>query len=129
VVISVDAARVDNAIFLDYLTSNVALEEDEIGSTDTTMPIANNCIDHKVHCGMPGGSGHCEDEGDESDDCDAIFKSSQRPRPAMKLQRFDLATIDVNGNDGEDGDDGDAESGYEAEALQADDGSNQNVED
>jgi hypothetical protein len=34
VVISVEAARVDNAILLDYLTSEVALEHPEIGRTD-----------------------------------------------------------------------------------------------
>jgi len=44
-VISVEAARVDNAILLDYLTSEVALEEPEIGSTDQNIPIDNNCTD------------------------------------------------------------------------------------
>jgi len=33
-VISVEAAPVDNAIYLDYLTSEIGLEEPEIGSTD-----------------------------------------------------------------------------------------------
>jgi hypothetical protein len=46
----------------------------------------------------------------------------------MELQRFDLAKIDVNGNDSEDGVDADAHSDYEEEALHGDDGSNQNVE-
>jgi len=41
-VISVEAARVDNAILLDYLTSKVTLEEPEIGSTDPNNPIDNN---------------------------------------------------------------------------------------
>jgi len=36
VVISMDAACGDNPILLDYLTSEVALEEPEIGSTDQT---------------------------------------------------------------------------------------------
>jgi len=67
VVISVEAARVDNAILLDYLTSEVALEEPEIGSTDSNIPIDNNCTDDEWHFGMPGGSGDFEDEGDESD--------------------------------------------------------------
>jgi len=44
-VISVEAARVDNAILLDYLTSEVALEEPEIRSTDPNIPINNNCTD------------------------------------------------------------------------------------
>jgi hypothetical protein len=57
VVISGEAARVDNAILLDYLTSVVALEEPEIGSTDPNIPIDNNRTDDKVHFGMPGGNG------------------------------------------------------------------------
>jgi len=67
VVISMEAAPVDNAILLDYLTSEVALEEPEIASTDPNIPIDNNCTDHELHFGMPGGSGDFENEGDESD--------------------------------------------------------------
>jgi len=72
VVISTEASSVDNAILLDYLTSEVALEEPEIGSTDPNIPIDNNCTDDELHFGMPGGSGNYEDEGDERDDRDAI---------------------------------------------------------
>jgi len=36
-VISVEAVRVDNAILLDYLTSDVVLEESEIESTDPNI--------------------------------------------------------------------------------------------
>jgi len=57
VVISVEAVRVDNAILLDYLTSEVALEEPEIGRTDPNIPIDNNCRDDELHFGMPWGSG------------------------------------------------------------------------
>jgi len=56
-VISVEAARVDNAILLDYLASEVALEEPEIGSTDPNIPIDNNCADDELHFGMPGSAG------------------------------------------------------------------------
>jgi len=56
-VISVEAACVDNAILLDYLTSKVALEEPEIGSTDPNIPIDSNCMDDKLHFRMPGSSG------------------------------------------------------------------------
>jgi len=76
-VISMEAARVDNAIFLDYLTSEVALEEPEIRSTDPTIPIGNNCTDDELHFGMPGGSGDCEDDGDKSDKNDAIPTASR----------------------------------------------------
>jgi len=124
VVISVEAARVDNAILLDYLTSEVALEEPEIGSTDSNIPIDNNCTDDELHFGMPGGSGDFEDEGDESD---AIPTASRRRRAATELERFDLGTSDVDGYYGEDGDDADADE--EEEASQAEDGSTQNVED
>jgi len=124
VVISVEAARVDNAILLDYLTSEVALEEPEIGSTDSNIPIDNNCTDDELHFGMPGGSGDFEDEGDESD---AIPTASRRRRAATELERFDLGTSDVDGYEGEDGDDADADE--EEEASQAEDGSTQNVED
>jgi len=56
VVISVETARVDNAILLDHLTSEVALEEPEIRSTDPNIPIDNNCTDDELHFGIPGDS-------------------------------------------------------------------------
>jgi hypothetical protein len=133
VVISVEAARVDNAILLDYLASEVALEKPEIGSTDPNIPIDNNCKDDELHFGMPGGSGDFEDEGDESDERDAIPTASRRRRPATELERCDLGTSDVDGHEGEDGDDADANADADAdeeeEASQVDDGSTQNVED
>jgi hypothetical protein len=124
VVISVEAALVDNAILLLYLTCKVALEEPEIGSPDPNIPRDNNSTDDELHFGMPGGSGDFEDEGDESD---AIPTASRRRRAATELVRFDLGTCDVDGYEGEDGDDADADE--EEEASQADDGSTQNVED
>jgi len=124
VVISVEAASGDNAILLDYLTSEVALEEPKIGSTDSNIPIDNNCTDDELHFGMPGGSGDFEDEGDESD---VIPTASRRRRAATVLERFDLGTSDVDGYEGEDGDDADADE--EEEPSQAEDGSRQNVED
>ena len=78
VVISVKAARVDNAILLDYCTSEVTLEEPDIGSTDPNIPIDNNCTDDEMHFGIPGGGGDYEDEGDESDERDAIPTASRR---------------------------------------------------
>jgi hypothetical protein len=129
VVISVEAARVDNAILLDHLASEVALEEPEIGSTDAIIPIDNNCTDDKLHFGMPGGSGDYEDEGDESDDRDAIPTASRRRRPVTELERFDLGSSDVDAYVGEDGDDADADEDEEEESSQVEDGSTQNVED
>jgi len=127
VVISLEAAHVDNAILLDYLTSEVALKEPEIGSTDPIIPIDNNCMDDELHFGMPGGSGDYEDEGHESDMRDAIPTASRRRWPTTELDRFDLGTSDVDGYEGEDGDDAYADE--EEEASQANDGSTQNVED
>jgi hypothetical protein len=122
VVISVEAARVDNAILLDYLTSEVAIEEPEVGSTDPHIPMDINCTNDELHFGMPGGSGDFDDEGDESD---AILTASRPRRATTELERYDLGTRDVNWYEGEDGDDADEEE----EASQADDGSTQNVED
>jgi len=76
--ISIEAARVDNAIRLDLLTSDVALEEPVIRSTDPNIPIDNSCMHGKLHFAMPGSSGFCEDEGDESDEHDAIPGASWR---------------------------------------------------
>jgi hypothetical protein len=77
VVISVEAVRVDNAILLDYLTSKVAHEEPEIRSTDLNIPINNNRTDDELHFRMPGGRWYYKDEGDESDDRDAMHNASQ----------------------------------------------------
>ena len=127
VVINVEAARDGNAILLDYLASEVALEQPEIGSTDPNIQIDNNCKDDELHFGIPGGSGDYEDEGNESDVRDGIPTASWRRRPATELERFDLRTSDVNGYEGKDGDNAYADE--EKEASQANDGSTQNVED
>jgi hypothetical protein len=124
VVISVEAARVHNAILLDYLTSAVALEKPEIRSTDPNLQLDNNCMDDKQHFGMPGGSGNFEDEVDARD---TIPTASQQQRAATELERFDLGTSDFDGYEGEDGDDADAYG--EEESSQADGGSTQNVQD
>jgi len=135
VVISVEAARVDNAILLDYLASEVTLEEPEIGRTDPNIPIDNNCTDDELHFEMAGASGDYEDEGDECDDHAAMPTTSRRRRPATELETFDLGTSDVDGYEAEDGkgyeaeDGDDADADEEEEALQADDGSTQNVVD
>ena len=127
VVIRVEAARVDNAILLHYLASEVGLEEPEIGSTDPNIPIDNNCTDDELHFGMPGVRGDYEDEGDERDDRDDIRSASRQQHPATELERFDLGTIDVDRYEGQHGDDAGADE--EEEASQANDGSTQNVED
>jgi len=126
-VISVDVATVNNGSLVDYLTSEVALEEPEIGSTDANISIVNSFTDDQPHLGMPAGSVDYEDEYDESDECNVISTASQWRRPATELERFRLGTSDVDRNEGEDGDDGDADE--EEDTSQADDESMQNVED
>jgi hypothetical protein len=78
VVISTEAASVDHAVLLDELTSEVALEEPEIGSTDPNIPMDNNCTDDELHFGMTRVSRHYEDEGDECDEHDDIRTPSLR---------------------------------------------------
>jgi hypothetical protein len=133
VVISMEAASFHNAILLNYLASEVALEDPQIGSSDPNIPIDNNCTYDELHFGMPAGSGDYEDEGDESNDRDAIRTASRRRRPTTELERFDLGTSDVDAYEGEDAHDGeadtDADADKEEEATQVDDGSTQNVED
>jgi hypothetical protein len=46
VVISLETPHVHNAICLDNLTSEVALEEPEITITNPIIPIDNNCTDN-----------------------------------------------------------------------------------
>jgi len=126
-VISVHAAGIDNAIFLDSLDSEVGLEEPEIGSTDPNIPINNNCSDNALHFCMPGGTGDYQDEGDESVDRIAIHTASRQRRPTTELERFHLGVSDVDPYGGEDGDDADADADEEEESSQVDDGSTQNV--
>jgi hypothetical protein len=128
VVITVEAVRVDNSILLYYLTTEVALEEAEIKSTDPIIPIGKNWKDDELHFGMPGGSRDNEDEGHKSDDYDSISSASRRRRPPTELERFELRSSSVDGNEAEDGDDADADVDEEEEASQADDGSTQNVD-
>jgi hypothetical protein len=71
-VVSMEAALDDNAILLDYLTSEVILEEPDIRSTDLTIPINTKGMDKKYHVMMPAGSGDYDDQGDESDLRNAI---------------------------------------------------------
>jgi hypothetical protein len=129
VVISMEAARVDNAILLDYLASEVVLEEPEIGSTDPNIPIDNNCTDDELHFGIPGGSGDYEDEVAESDDRDAIPTASRGRRPATELERFVLGTRYLDGYEGEDGHNVDADADGGEESSQVEDGSTQHAED
>jgi len=75
---------------------------------------------------MPGGSGDYKDEGDESDELDAIPTAWWRRWAVTELERLDLGTSDVNRYEGDDGDD--AYADQEEEASLADDGSMQNVE-
>jgi hypothetical protein len=128
-VICMEAVRVDDAILLDYLASEVALQEPEIECTDPNIPIDNNCTEDKLHFGMPGGCADYEDTDDECDDRDAVPTASRRRWPPMKLETFDLGTSDVDRYGGEDLDSAAADADEEEDVFQIDDGSTQNVED
>jgi hypothetical protein len=78
VVIRMDAVRVDNAILFDYVASEVAFEELEIGSTGPNILIDSNCMDDELDFGIPVVSRDYEDEGDESGNRNAISTASQR---------------------------------------------------
>ena len=123
-VISTEAASVDNANHLDYLTSKVVFQEPQIESTDRNIKIDNNCIDDKLHFGMPCGSRDYENEGDKTD---AIPTASQQPRAVTELERFHQGSSDVDRYESEDGDAADVDE--QEESSQADDGSTQNVQD
>jgi hypothetical protein len=71
-IISMEAESVANPIHHYYVTSEVALEEPEIGSSDQNFPIDNNCTNHKLNVGMAGRCEDYNDEGDESNNRDAI---------------------------------------------------------
>ena len=106
VVIRMDAAPVYNHNLLDYLTSEVALEQSVIRSTDPHIPIDNNCMDDKLHFGIPKGSRDDKNQVDKSDEHDAIPTTSRRQRATSDLMMFDLETSDVEGYGGDDGDNG-----------------------
>ena len=63
---------------------------------------------------MPGGSGDSEDDGDKSDECNAIPTASGWRQAATERERFDLGTSYVDEYEGEDGDDADADEEEEA---------------
>ena len=107
--ISTQTAGVDNAILLDYLTSEEALEEHCIHSTDPIILIDNNCTDDELQFRMPRGSDDYDEEGDEIDQSDAIPTACRRGRAANELQRCDLGTSDVDRYECDNGDDADAD--------------------
>jgi hypothetical protein len=57
-VIGVEAAHVDNAILLDYLTSAVVFEDPEIRRTDQNILIDHNSMDDELHFRMPVDCGN-----------------------------------------------------------------------
>jgi len=106
-VISVEAVRVDNAVLLDYLTSEVAVEGPKIGSTDPNVLIDHSCTDDRLHFWMPGGSGDCDHEGNESNERNAIPSTNWWRWTVTELKRFHLRTSDVDGYECDDGDNAD----------------------
>jgi hypothetical protein len=126
-VISMHAAHIDNVILLEYITSKVALEEPEIGSTAPKIQTDNNYMDGKQRFGMPGDHEDYESEGDKIDESDAMPINGERQLAANDLVRVEPETSDFEGYDGDDGDRRDADQ--KEEVSQADDCAMQNLED
>lgn len=90
VVISVEAAHVDNPVLLDYLTTAVMLEETEIGNKDRNIPNGTNCLDDEPNPGMAVGCAGYKAQGDESFEHHAILTGSSQGRVLTELERFHL---------------------------------------
>jgi len=125
--ITVEAARVDNAILIDNLSSEAALEQPEIRYTNPLIQIHNNWMDDKLHFGMAGDIGDSINEGDESNECDVIPTGSQRWWSPTQVFRYDLGTSYVDRCWEDDGDHANVDE--VEESLQAGHGSMQNIED
>ena len=124
---SMETAHDENGIILDYLTSEVVLEECKVGSIHPNILRDNNCTDDELHFGMPGHSGDYENSGDENNMCVANPTPSWQRWAMTEPERTDLGTSTVDRYEGDNGDTVDADE--EEEALQGDDGSIQNLED
>jgi len=119
-VISMEGTGVNNAILLDYLTSEVALDEPGIGRDHRIIPIDIICTDSELHFGIAGCSRDYEDEGDKSHERDAIPTTSWLRWAVTELERFDLGISDVGGYEGKDGDDVDEDEMEEASQVMMD---------
>jgi len=125
--ISTDAACIANPNLLDYLTSEVVLENPDIASTDPNIPINNNCTDDELPFWMPGVLEDYDDEGDIIATSDAIHTISWRRGAATDFKGFNLVSSDGIRYKSDDCDN--ADSDEEDAALQADNGLMQNLED
>jgi hypothetical protein len=95
-VIRTEAVHIDNAILLDYLTSNVALEEAMIESSDPYILLYNHYPDDMLHFGLPCGSKDWDNESDTIDESYAIPTTCWRRWAETEFQKFELRTCDVN---------------------------------
>jgi hypothetical protein len=126
-VIRTEAGCVDNTIHLHDLTSEVALEEPEIGSTDPDILIDNNWTYGKLHFGMERGCEEYNNEGYKIVKSDAIPTTSWWWMAATEHKRFNLGTGDQDWYEGDNGDN--ADGNQEEDASQADDGLMQTSQD
>jgi hypothetical protein len=77
-VISIETEHVDNTILLANLSSEVALEEPEIGSADLNIPIDIICTDNELHSWIPEVCKDYDDKGDDIPESDTIPPISRR---------------------------------------------------
>jgi hypothetical protein len=104
VVISMEAAGVVNAILLVYITFAVTPEEPQIGSPNPIIPIDNYCLDDKLHFAIQGGSRDYKAEVDQNDICNPIRFVSWGRRAGTELERLNMRTTTVGGEEGNGGD-------------------------
>jgi hypothetical protein len=128
VVITVEAACVDNAILLNYFTFEVAFDEPEIGSNDENIPTDHNWMENKLHFGIAGGIGDYDDEAEESQERDRIPSPGRRQQAGTELERFDLGTDYVDTYECEDRNNANADLDEKKDALPGYDGTTQNVD-
>jgi hypothetical protein len=82
-VISLQVACVNNAILLDNLTSQMAIEETEIRRSNRNIPIDYHYANAELHFRMLGDSEDDQADRNDSDKRDAIPTASQGHSPQL----------------------------------------------
>lgn len=84
-VISLDVGSIDNARYVDNLTSKGALERLQIGSTSPGIPTSHHCPVDKLHRRMPVCTWDYQDDADAMDKRNDIPTASRWKEPAIEL--------------------------------------------
>jgi hypothetical protein len=97
VFIYVKGAFMDNAILLEYLTSNVAVTKPEIGCTHITVMVNSQFRDDKLYIWMAGDSGDFENDGDTIKELNAFPTPSLRRLTITEHESFYMGNGDIQG--------------------------------